>query len=146
MCLIMFYVIFFGRHPTPFLSGLGIYGLAWTVLLPVYLVAQMKLNYKTTEIDVDAQTITFNMFLLPISKSYSFSDFDGYVSTEIKDKYSTYPCYYLAKDGRLMYKMSGRYYENIDEIKEGLAGLKDLGVIPYTFSLSIKIARHQQVL
>jgi len=144
--LYIFYLGYFGPWHVAFFSRSGIIVFLIGVLLPIYIIAQMKLNFKTTIIDPDNYTITFKMFLLPISKTYSFGYFDGYVSTTISDKYSEYKCYYLVKDGKLMYKMSGRFYNNIDELHEGLSDLKYLGSIQLTTSLSIKIAMGKQVL
>jgi hypothetical protein len=44
-----------------------------------------------------------------------------------------------------MYKMSGRFYSNVNELHEGLSSLKDLGFIKYSVPLSIKIASGRQI-
>ncbi|MNR31928.1 hypothetical protein D3C85_1494700 [compost metagenome] len=106
----------------------------------------MKLNYKTVTIDIDLKTISFKMFLLPVTKTYNLDYFDGYINTLVKDKYGTYKCFYLVKEGKLMYKMSGRFYSNIDELHEGISYLKDLGFLKSSVSQSIKIALGYQIL
>jgi len=136
----IFYLGYFGPWHVAFFSRSGILVFILAVVLPVYIIAQMKLNFKTTIIDTDNYTFTFKMFLLPISKTYPFGYFDGYVSTTIADKYSEYKCYYLVKDGKLMYKMSGRFYSNINELQKGFSDLKYLGSMQLTASLSVKIA------
>lgn len=105
----------------------------------------MKLNYKTTIIDSDLKTISFKMFLSPITNTYHFDYFDGYIDTIVKDKYGSYKCFYLVKDSRLKYKMSGGFYSNIDEFKEGISLLKYMGFIKNTFSLSMKIVFNKPV-
>ena len=146
LCGFLFYAGFYGKKPTPLFSGLGVLMVFITVVFPCFIVAQMKLNYKTTTIDTDLKTISFKMFILPIVKTYNFDYFDGYVSTIVKDKYGEYECFYLVKDYRMIYKMSGRFYSNIDEIHKGLSSLKDLGYIKSSVSLSIKIALGERVL
>jgi len=146
LCCFLFYAGFYGKKPTPLFSGLGVFIVFFTVVLPVYIIAQMKLNYKTTTIDTDLKTISFKMFILPITRTYYLDYFDGYINTIVKDKYGDYKCFYLVKDGKLMYKMSGRFYSNINEVHKGLVPLKDLGFIKSTVSLSIKIAFGSQIL
>lgn len=144
--IFLFIILYLGKQPIPLFSGAGISGIFLTVILPLYIVAQMKLNYKTTSIDTDLKEISFKMFLLPIKRTYRFDYFDGYVETLVKDKYESYKCFYLVKDGKLKYKISGRFYSNINDLKEGLASLKYLGFIKYTFPLSIKIALNKTIL
>ncbi|RQO79378.1 hypothetical protein DBR40_03200 [Pedobacter sp. KBW01] len=136
----LFYAGFYGKKPVPLFSSLGVLVVFVTVAQSVYIIAQMKLNYKTVIIDTDIKTISFKMFLLPITRTYHLDYFDGYINTLVKDKYGKYPCFYLVKEGKLMYKMAGRFYSNLDELREGLSCLKDLGFIKYSFSQSLKIA------
>lgn len=145
LCVFLFYAAHFGKHPIPQFSGLGLLSTLLTVILPLYIIAQMKLNYKTTVIDPDSKTISFKMFLLPITKTYPFNYFDGYADTVVKDKYGSYKCFYLVKEHKLKYKMSGRFYSNIDELKEGISVLKYMGFIKNTFPLSMKIAFNKSV-
>lgn len=146
LCGFLFYTGFYGNKPIPLFSGLGVLVVFVTVVLPVYIIAQMKLNYKTVIIDTDLKTISFKMFLLPISRTYDLDYFAGYINMLVIDKYGAYPCFYLVKAGKLMYKMSGRFYSNIDELHKGLSYLKDLGSVKSSFSQSLKIALGCQVL
>jgi len=146
VCVLVFYGNLCADKPVPLFSGFGLFVIFVTMVLPVYILAQMKLNYKITTIDTDLKTISFKMFLLPITRTYPLDRFDGYINTVVKDKYGEYKCFYLVKDGKLMYKMSDRFYSNIDEIYEGLSSLKDLGFIKLSTSLSIKIAFRKQIL
>jgi len=131
----LFYVIFFGKHPTPFSSVLGILGVLLTIILPLYIIAQMKLNYKTIIIDTEVKTISFKIFFIKLTNKYLLEYFDGYIDTKVTDKYGMYKCFYLVKDGKLRYKISGRFYSNIDELQSGLSSLKYMGFIKYSFSL-----------
>jgi len=142
----LFYLAWFGPHPVNIFSGLGVLFFFVVIVLPTYIVAQMKVNYKRTVINTTDKTISFKMFLLPITKTYPLSYFDGYIETKVSDRYNEYKCLYLVKDGRLKYKMSGRFYNNIDDLQQGLAGLKYLGNIDFTTNLSIKIALGKPVL
>ena len=145
-CGFLFYEGYFGKKPYPLFSGTGIFLVFFAVVLPIFIISQMKLNYKTMTIDTDLKTITFKMFLLPITKTYYLDYFNGYINTIVKDKYGDYKCFYLVKDGKMLYKMSGRFYSNIDELHAGLSPLKDLGFIKSSVLLSIKIAFGSQVL
>ena len=146
LCGFLFYAGFYGKKPTPLFSGLGMLMFFIRVVLPFFIIAQMKLNYKVTTIDTDLRTISFKMFILPITRTYNLDYFDGYINTIVKDKYGDYTCFYLVKDGKMMYKMSGRFYSNIDELHEGLSSLRNLGFIKSSVSLSIKIALSERVL
>jgi len=146
LCGFLFYAGFYGKKPTPLFSGLGVLIGFITVVFPLFIIAQMKLNYKVTIIDTDLKTISFKMFILPITKTYNLNYFDGYINTIVKDKYGDYKCFYLVKDGKLMYKMSGRFYSNIDELHNGLSSLKDLGFMKSSVSMSIRIAFGNQIL
>jgi hypothetical protein len=145
LCGFLFYAFYFGRNPASLTSGLGIYGIFLTIVLPVYIIAQMKLNYKTVYIDTQLKEISFKMFVLQITKTYPFEYFDGYVDTIVKDKYGEYKCYYLVKDNKLKYKMSGRFYSNIEELYNGISTLSYKGFIKFTVPLSIKIALNKEV-
>ena len=61
LLLFLFYVAFFGKHPTSFLSGLGMWCVILTVIFPIYIIGQMKLNYKTIIIDTELKTISFTL-------------------------------------------------------------------------------------
>jgi hypothetical protein len=146
LCAFLFYAGFYGKKPVPLFSGLGVLMFFITVVFPFFIIAQMKLNYKVTTIDIDSKTISFKMFILPITRTYNLNYFDGYINTIIKDKYDEYKCFYLVKDDKMIYKMSGRFYSNIDELHDGLSSLSDLGFIKSSVSLSIKIALGKRVL
>lgn len=146
VCLLAFYGNLYAAKPIPLISGSGLFVIFSTMVLPVYIIAQMKLNYKITIIDTGLKTISFKMFLLPITRTYPLDYFEGYINTIVKDKYGEYKCYYLVKEGKLMYKMSGRFYSNIGQLYEGLSSLKDLGFLKLSTSLSIKIAFRRRIL
>ncbi|QNN42798.1 hypothetical protein [Pedobacter roseus] len=146
VCLLVFYGNLHAAKPIPLFSGSGLFVIFSTMVLPVYILAQMKLNYKITIIDTGLKTISFKMFLLPVTRTYPLDYFEGYINTAVKDKYGEYKCFYLVKEGKLMYKMSGRFYSNIDQLYEGLSSLKDLGFLKLSTSLSIKIAFRRRIL
>ncbi len=145
LLLFLFYVAFFGKHPTPVFSGLGIWIVFLTIILPAYIIGQMKLNYKTIIIDTELKTISFTFFLIRLTKTYRLEYFDGYIDTKVTDKYDTYKCFYLVKDGKLKYKMSGRFYANINELQDGISSLKYMGSIKYSVPLSLKIALNKSI-
>jgi len=145
--IVVFYLGYFGQNAVKVFSVLGLFVFLLSVVLPAYIIAQMKLNYKKTTIDTETGTISFKMFLLHITQTYYFDHFDGYVSTTVTDKYSSYKCFYLVKDGKLQYKLSGRYYRNVDELHTGLSSCsKYLGATEFTTSLAVKIALGKPVL
>jgi hypothetical protein len=146
LLLFLFYVAFFSEHPVPILSGLGMLCALMTVVFPIYIIGQMKLNYKTVTINTEAKTISFTFFLIRITKTYPMDYFDGYIDTTVSDKYNTYKCFYLVKDAKLKYKMSGRFYDNIDELQNGLSSLKHMGFIRYSAAVSLKIAFNKSIL
>jgi hypothetical protein len=146
LLLFLFYVAFFSKYPTPIFSGLGMLCTLITVVFPIYIVGQMKLNYKTVVINTEAKAISFTFFLVRITKTYPMDYFDGYIETKVTDKYDTYKCFYLVKDGKLKYKISGRFYENIDELQHGLSSLRYMGFIKYSSALSLKIAFNKSIL
>ncbi len=146
ICCLAFYGNLYAAKPIPLFSGSGLFVIFSTMVLPVYIIAQMKLNYKITIIDTGLKTISFKMFLLPVTRTYPLDYFEGYINTVVKDKYGEYKCFYLVKEGKLMYKMSGRFYSNIDQLYEGLSSLKDLGFLKLSTSLSIKIAFRRRIL
>jgi hypothetical protein len=142
----LFYPIYLGKNAQPLFSGIGLVGVLLTIVVPVFIIAQMKICYKTILIDPVSRTISFKMFILPITKTYPFDYFDGYVDTITKDKFGTYKCLYLAKDYKLKYKMSAKFYSNINELQQGLSSLKYIGPIQYSNTLSVNIAFDQAVL
>ena len=146
VCCLAFYGNLYAAKPIPLFSGSGLFVIFSTMVLPIYILAQMKLNYKITIIDTGLKTISFKMFLLPVTRTYPLDYFEGYINTVVKDKYGEYKCLYLVKEGKLMYKMSGRFYSNIDQLYEGLSSLKDLGFLKLSTSLSIKIAFRRRIL
>ncbi|WP_316826212.1 hypothetical protein [Pedobacter miscanthi] len=85
VCGFAFYGGFYGKKHTPLFSGLGLFIVFFTVMLPVYIIAQMKLNYKITMLNTDLKTISFKMFLLPITRTYRLDYFDGYMNTIVKE-------------------------------------------------------------
>lgn len=146
LMLLLFYVLFFGKNPIPVFSALGIWCVITTAFLPIYIVAQMRLNYKTITIDTEAKTISFTAFLFRTTRTYPLAYFDAYVETKVDDQYGTNKCLYLVKDRKLKYKISGRYYANLDELQKGLSSLKYMGFINYSGVLSLRIACNQTVL
>ena len=146
--LSIFYPVFLRKNHVELFSMIGLLCFVITVVFPVYIIAQMKINYKRILIDTSSKTITFKMYILPISKTYDLDYFDGYMEAIMQRDYyvGTYKCYYLVKDNKLKYKISGRFYRNIDELREGISLLPYLGSIKHTLSLSINIALGEEVL
>ncbi len=137
----LFYGFFLRKqHPVPVLSELGIAGLLLTVILPVIIIYQMIINYRSVIINEDDKTISFKAFISGKVITYDFSYFDGYIDTVKLTRLGNVKMLYLVKDDVVKYKLGSNFYENIDELQGGLKQLKYLGFINYTFALSLKIA------
>ena len=143
--MIFFLVIYFIPiiyHDVPGLIFLALFN----ILLPVYIFFQLKINAKTTSIDSESKTIYFKDFLTGKVKSYPFTYFDGFIDTIVTDQYDSYKCFYLVKEKKLYYKISGRFYRNIDELEKGIKSLKHIQSIKMTTKLSLLIALEKQIL
>lgn len=84
-------------------------------------------EFKQIFIDTEKRIVTFEAFPFRTIKKYSFDYFEGYVESTVDSKGNPdgfsedYRCYYLIKNRRVKYKLTGVEYDNIDEVEEGIA-------------------------
>jgi len=99
-------------------------------------------------INTDQNIITFTNFFTKRSKTYSFSNFDGYIQTvEFNSKTRTqHKVLCLLKNKVIIRKISGSFYSNIDELQEGLKPLNDFGFEKFGMAKKLKIFFKQPVL
>ena len=108
----------------------------------------LKTSATIITINTDENTITFTNFFTKNTKTYSFSNFDGYIQTvDINSKTRTqYKVLCLLKDKVIIRKISGSFYSNIEELQEGLKSLNDFGFEKFGIVKKLKIFFKQPVL
>jgi len=108
----------------------------------------LKTSATIITINTDQNTITFTNFFTKNKKTYSFSNFDGYIQTiDFNSKTHTqYKVLCLLKDKVIIRKISGSFYSNIEELKQGLKSLNDLGFEKFGIAKKMKILFKQPVL
>ena len=120
------------------------------IILGFLLFASLWLKTSATiiTINTDQNTIAFTNFFTKNTKTYSFSNFDGYIQTvDINSKTRTeYKVLCLLKDKVIIRKISGSFYSNIEELQEGLKSLNDLGFEKFGIAKKLKIFFKQPVL
>ena len=74
--------------------------------------------------------------------------FDGYIEAVDFSRYHTrqFKVLCLLKDKVIMRKISGAYYDNIEELEEGLHSLNNLGFEKFGIGKQLKIFLKQPVL
>jgi hypothetical protein len=99
-------------------------------------------------INTDQNTITFTNFFTKKAKTYFLNNFDGYIHTiDINSKTRTqYKVLFLLKDKKIVRKISGSFYSNIEELQEGLKSLNDLGFEKFGITKKLKMFFKQPVL
>ena len=114
--------------------------IAVTVVLIILLVLYGKMLWdaKAVTINLESQTILFKNRYTRKQKLYSFSYFDGYVTTYQRTKVGDFKVIYFVKDQRLLYKISRAIYSNQEQLLISLFPLKNLGIIEYSFIDSLK--------
>ena len=90
-------------------------------------------------IDLFAKSIRFKNMITRYSKTYSFENFDGYVESTQKSGYGNYKVFYLIQNKRVVEKIKGYYYNNIDELGNGINSLVNLGNQKMTLLKRMKI-------
>ncbi len=141
--LFLFWAFFINKHypayPIPVFSIEGLVGCLLTVVLPITIIYQMVVNYRTITIDEQNKTISFKAFVIGTITTYDFDYFDGYIDTVKPTKMGMIKTIYLIKDNIVKYKINTLFYENFEELKKGLRPLNYLGFKKYTLGLSLKI-------
>jgi hypothetical protein len=90
-------------------------------------------------IDHANKTISFKNYFTRQTEVYPFVYFDGYLDTLKKSGRSDFRIFYLVKNKKLIHKMSGRVYSNMEEIEKGLTALRYFGFQTWNLSWSLKI-------
>ena len=120
------------------------------IIFVFLLFASLWLNTsaKIITINTDQNTITFTNLFTKNTKTYSFSNFDGYLQTvDINSKTRTqYKVLCLLKDKVIVRKISDSFYSNIEELQEGLKSLNDFGFEKFGIAKKLKIFFKQPVL
>jgi hypothetical protein len=120
------------------------------IILGFLLFASLWLKTSATiiTINTDLNTITFTNFFTKNTKTYSFSDFDGYIQTvDFNSKTHTqYKVLCLLKDKVIIRKISASFYSNIEELQQGLKSLNDFGFEKFGIAKKLKVLFKQPVL
>ncbi len=109
-------------------------------LAVIIFVSILIYNSNIIEIDSESQTILFLNIITRNKTKILFAQIKGYVQTEQKDGYGNkYQVYYLVENKKFVLRISSFNYRNIDELKEGLESLKNLGKINFGIVESVKV-------
>lgn len=108
-----------------------------TILFCSFILFICLLLYYVERIVIDAtnKTISFKNLFLPITKTYSFSDLDGFFekNTSHEQLYIFYRTICLVQNERVVKKIDSFFYSNFEELKSGLKALKYLGFKKFDF-------------
>jgi len=116
------------------LIPIGIFILQFIIIAKVLLTNAMKIA-----IDKNEKKIIFTHIWFNFAKTYSLKDFDSYVETEEWSKQGTFKAIYLIANKKLIRKIRGFYYSNMDELKDALFDLSNLGFRKITSLKALKI-------
>ncbi len=105
------------------------------VLLALFIFCIFWYHVKIIVIDTMNKTIFVKNIVLRSSKTYSFSEFDGYFdsTTQHVNIGSRYDTVGLIKNNEVFWKIDGYFYSNVEELKSGLKDLKYFGFIKFDF-------------
>jgi hypothetical protein len=93
------------------------------------------------------KTITFKNLFSRQTKTYSFEEFDGYISTRLWHKqFNENKTLCLIKEGRVFRKIDNFFYSNVDELQQGLKEMKYLGFKRMGFRNSWKVLFNQPII
>ena len=114
----------------------------------LYISVWLKKNATIITIDTEKNTISFENIFTKNTKTYFFSDFDGYIETVEKNRktHVQYKVLYLVKDKITNRKIPGFLYSNIEELQEGLKSLNYLGFKSFGIVKQLKILFRQPIL
>ncbi len=74
------------------------------------------------------KTITFKNLFTRHNKTYTFEEFDGYITTRLWHRqFNENKTICLIKEGRVVKKIDNFFYSNVDELQGGLKDMKYLG-------------------
>lgn len=93
------------------------------------------------------KTISFKNLFTRRSKVYSFTDFDGYITTTLWHKqWNENKTLCLIKQGRVVKKIDNFFYSNVDELQEALKEMPYLGFKNMDFANSWKVLFNKPIL
>ncbi len=95
---------------------------------------------KIVIIDTIGGSISFKNMLFRNEIVFAFDELDGYVETIQRDGNSNeYSVIYLVKEAKYVAKVSDFFCSNYNELKQGLGGLKYLGIKKFNIIDSFKV-------
>jgi hypothetical protein len=95
----------------------------------------------------DLRTISFENIFSRQTKTYNFSELDGFIRTKLWHRqYSENKTLFLIKGGKVVKKIDNFFYSNVDELEKGLKDLPYLGFIPMGFVNSMRVLFDQPII
>ncbi len=97
--------------------------------------------------DPISKTISFKNLITGQTKTYSFEELDGYITTILWHKqFKQNKTICLIRNGRVVKKIDNFIYSNVDELEKSLADLKYLGFKNMGFINSWKVFFNQPII
>jgi hypothetical protein len=100
---------------------------------------------KTISINIIEKTISFKNIFTRKTKTYNFSELDGYFEVFQPSRGKSYRVLYISKNGIFVEIISSFTYSNLIEIEKGLNQLKFLGHKEFDYIDSLKILFKQKI-
>ncbi len=155
LLFIGFMLLFFGGLAILFLSGIEfvkftndsalLVGIVYPVVgLLLFIV--LHLNARITFVNFEDQTIKIKNFFSMKTVLYDYTNLDGYADFFVKGIYGSYRVIYFVKDKKMINKISGKFFSNVDQIKDALHDLNYLGNLQLTPGTQLKILLNQPVI
>ena len=124
-----------------------IYIIAFGFVFLILSLIQLITTAKLIEIDKIKHGISVFNYITRKIKTYDFNDFDCYVDIiEIPHRGKPFRVIYLVKNGVFIQKISSYIYSNIDELEQGLIGLKYNGRLKHSYIDKLKILFGKKIL
>ena len=101
---------------------------------------------KSITIDSYSKTMIFKNIVTRQTKSYAFSDFDGYIDTFLNHKSASYKTIGLIKDKKVIHYIDSFWVSNYDELRQSLEGLEYLGTYNFGILKQFKMLFRQPVI
>lgn len=126
-----------GRPTTP-PFGVFVF-LAFAIFVNVWLIFG-ELRNKASRVRINGNQIYVSNFLgLGLTKVYDCSQFDGFTTTILPSKYSTYEYLFLIRNGKRIATLSEFYHANFTDIKNLLVDkIPNLGRMKYSLLRELK--------
>lgn len=118
----------------PFCFVAGLFSFAWTWIV----FGELRTKEITITITED-QVNTRNFLGLGHTRSYSFSDFDGFVLSVLPSRQGDYEYLYLIKNNKKLVKLSQFYHRNYAELKQIISRkTRELGFEKFSYRREFK--------